>query len=264
MAKFSWFHSLGPLGTFIANAIVFLTTNWWLVVSAAIGLTAGLWEGAVSFFSLPAVQVGIGLWLASLWTIVALLILVDRRIPRMVKIQPDYRYGLTFEGIVPNIDVLNETGWLSFALQIRNYSQAPIRYTVEGFDFRIGTRALPKPKKILTGYLPRGSGKTISPSQFSKDEVREFFGKRMQGTAEISVIYGHPEEKPIRRLRIGCDITIHLPKDDEEAQAGVQPIKLKPFGFGADIITETDEAIDQNLVRSYPAPNLQNVYEPDP
>jgi hypothetical protein len=236
MLKFKWLRGLGPVGTLIANILAFLTANWGTAVSVATGVIVALWASAVSFVHDPAVQAGGEIFLATLWTIVAVLYIFDRTKPRSVRAIPDYRYGLTFEGLFPNIDPLNDEQWMTFAIQIRNFSQAPIRYIVEKFDVRLGSRALPEPKKILTGYLPRGGGKTVSPSKFAKNEVKEFFGKRTKGTAKITITYGHPEEKPLRRLIIDMEITLDLPNENE----------IRPMGFGVDIIGEQDEAIGLN------------------
>ena len=236
MSKFvAWLRSLGPAGTLAANLLVFITTNWVTVMSLVTGLVVAIRASAVSFFQEPAVQVGISIFLITLWTIVGVLYVYDRTKPRTMRVVPDYRYGLTFEGLNPFLDAMDEAVWLSFGIAIRNYSQAPIRYAIEEFDIRIGSRALPKPEKIFTGYLPRGGGKSISPSKFRKDDVREFFGKRVKGTADISISYGHPEEKPVRRLRLHLEITLHFAETGEP-----------PFAWGADIQKEEDEPFDPN------------------
>jgi len=232
----AWLRSLGPAGTLAANILVFVTTNWVTVMSLVTGLAVALWASAVSFFQEPAVQTGITIFLITLWTIVGVLYVYDRTKPRTIRVAPDYRYGITFEGMGIAIDPLNEETWFGPVLQLRNFSQAPIRYTVTQFDVRIGTRALPKPERPLTVYMARGAGRTSSPSKFSKDEMREFFGKRMKGTAEIVLVYGHPEEKPVRRLKLSFDLILHLPAD------GGSP--TNPFGWGTDIISEVDEPID--------------------
>jgi hypothetical protein len=231
MPKFTWLRGLGPLGTFVANLLAFLTANWGVAVSAAVAIYVALSEWAAGVVHNPTVQAAAITFLVLLWGYIGITFLIDRHYPRAVRAEPDYRYGLTFEGIIPNIDILNEDGWLSFGLQVRNFSQAPIRYRVESVDFRIGSRALPKADKQLIGYLPRGGGKIFSPSSFKKDDVREFFGKRVHGTAEYSICYGHPEREPERRLRIELKITLHLQENN------VPPI----MGFGGDIIREDDE-----------------------
>jgi hypothetical protein len=232
-----WLSQLGGFGTFIATVITLLTTNVVLVVSTILAIVAALWTNAAWFFQLPAVHIGAGVFLTILWTGIGVTALVDRRKAHRVRLERDYSYGLTFEGITPNIDLLNDETWFSVGLQLRNYSQAPIQYRVTEFDIRIGTRALPKPDKVLTGYLARGSGKTISPSKFSKDEMREFFGRRMKGSAEIKVIYGHPQENPERQLKLRCDLTVHFPGGDGPHY---------PFAWGADIVGEDDEPYDNN------------------
>jgi hypothetical protein len=97
MPKFTWLRSFGPIGNFIANAIVFLTANWGAVVSAVGGLVAALWATALSVFQQSSVQIGIGVFLALLWTIVGIVTLADRHKPRFVRSYQDYRYGLTLK-----------------------------------------------------------------------------------------------------------------------------------------------------------------------
>jgi len=153
----------------------------------------------------------------------------------MVKSVPDYRYGLTSEGIIPGLDPNNEDGWLGFGVQVRNFSQAPIRYTIENFDLRLESRALPKFPIRPIGYLPRGGGKAIFPPWFKKDHVREFFGRRVVGAVEIIITYGHPEEKPARKLTLKAEITLHL------AAEGMPPLPIP--AFGANITEEIDEPL---------------------
>jgi hypothetical protein len=230
----AWLRTLGPAGGFVADALALLTTNWVAVVSLLLGLVTALWASAVAFFQEPRVQTGIEVFLAALWTMVGALYLYDRTKPRIVRVALDYRYGLTFDGIMPAVDLLNDETWFSVAVQLRNSSQAPIRYAVTEFDVRIGSRALPKPERPMTSVLARGAAKTSSPSRFSKNEMREFFGKRMKGTADITVVYGHPEEKPVRKLTIKAELLLHFPLEGEHQQ---------PFGWGADIISEVDDPI---------------------
>jgi hypothetical protein len=138
---------------------------------------------------------------------------------------------LTFEGVIPNLVPHREEKWLQLGVQIRNYSQAPIRYNIDRFDLRIGTRALsPSEGQPMRGYLARGGGKIASLPAFKKDDLREFFGKQAIGTAECSMIYGHPEDKPVRRLTIKMQIHFDFNTNGEP-----------PLGFGADIIDEVDE-----------------------
>jgi hypothetical protein len=236
MGKFNLLRGLGPLGTFIANVLVFLTTNWGVAVSAAAAIYVGLSDWATGAVHSPAIQAAGLTFLFLLWGYVGIAFLIDRHHPRIISVAPDYRYGITFEGMNIAIDFLNEETWFGPVVQLRNFSQAPIRYTYTQFDVRIGTRALPKPERTASAYMARGAGRTSAPSKFSKDEMREFFGKRMKGTAEIALVYGHPEEKPVRRLKLSLDLILHFPPD------GGSP--ANPIGWGIDIISEVDEAID--------------------
>lgn len=234
-----WLRGLGPVGSAAADVVTFLSTNWVPVMGTIVAIGASLNEWATNVVHSPVVQTFFEAFLATLWTLVGILYLYDRTKPRSVKVAADYRYGLTFEGIAPNIDPGNDDLWIGFLIQLRNFSQAPIKYTVDQFDFRIGSRALPKPSKVLDGYLPRGGGKAICPSRFSKDDVREFFGRRVTGTAEFSITYGHPEEPPLRRLKLSFAVTLHIAADGNITQES-------PLGFGADILSETDESIEKS------------------
>jgi hypothetical protein len=99
-----WLRGLGPVGTLVANLLAFLTANWGTAVSVAAGLIVALWASAVSLVQNPAVQSGGEVFLVTLWTIVGVLFIFDRTKPRPIRSVPDYRYGLTFEGLNPNID----------------------------------------------------------------------------------------------------------------------------------------------------------------
>jgi hypothetical protein len=98
----------------------------------------------------------------------------------VIRAHHDYRYGLVFDGFQFNYlstDVLfPDAGLLSFAIQFRNFSPGPIKYMVESFDVRIGTRALPKPPQI-NGFLARGSGRTSRYRGFLKANSRNFTDK---------------------------------------------------------------------------------------
>jgi len=224
--------NLGPVGSALASAIQLATTNWVLTMSAILGIWASLTDSVVALVHDPRIQTGVIVFLVFLWTGAGIAYLFDRRRPRIVKTDPDYRYGLTFEGMIPNLIPHREDNWLTFGVQIRNFSQAPIRYQIDRFDLRIGTRALspsqsPRP---LRGYLARGGGKIAALPAFKKDDLKEFFGKQSVGSAECSIIYGHPEQKPVRRLIIKTDIHLDINENGEP-----------PMGFGADILEEIDE-----------------------
>jgi hypothetical protein len=218
-----------PFGSILANAVGLIFGNWALVVSAAGALVAAL-SGAEHFLQRPAVGIGIGVFLALLWTIIGVLSLWDRNRPRLVRSHHDYRYGLTFEGIIPNFDPANDEAMLQFGIQLRNFSAGPMRCKVEYFDVRIGTRALPQWDRGEPPYLPRGAGRTANAVPFGKRDIKEFFGMRAIGTATFAMIYGHPESDYERRLRIKLDINLVFKQDG-----------APPLGFAANIAEETDD-----------------------
>jgi hypothetical protein len=173
-----FFGRFGSAGTAIANVLVFLTTNWGVVMSAVLGLVAAIYGGAYDVASNPRVQVGIGTFVAVLWTIIGILVLVDRRKPRLIRSYQDYRYGLTFEGMSPILDKDNEEAALQFSLQLRNYSMGPIQYAIEHFDVRIGSRALPEWKSEgKTVYMPRGAEEHPARSLLKKTTLKSSMGK---------------------------------------------------------------------------------------
>lgn len=234
MPKFTWLRGFGPIGTFIANAIVFLTASWGIVMSAALGIFAAIDGSAYDIANNPHVQVGVGTFVAVLWTYIGFIVIADRRKPRVTRPYQDYHYGLTFEGLIPTYEPSNEEGALQFGIQLRNYSSGPIRYTIEYFDVRIGSRSLSKFKKAtLTSFMPRGAGRVSSNMPFKKDDIKEFTGKRVSGTVECAITYGHPEMSPARRLKTVINIVLMFKEND--------PPQL---GFASDIVEESDEPIN--------------------
>ena len=225
--------SLGSLGSAAANAIAFLTANWVVVVTVAASIAAGLSDWAIGLVLRPGVQAALIVFIALLWTAIGITVLADRRKPREIKAAQDYRYGLTFEGLQPNIQPDLPDLFLGFAVQFRNYSSGPIRYTIDHADIRIGTRSLPRyVRGTATAYMARGGAKVSGFIPFKHQDVSEFFGRSVDGSAEFGIVYGHPEHAPVRRLFIVMELTMHFPQEGF------------PLAFGANIIQETDSPIE--------------------
>jgi hypothetical protein len=218
MGMGNFFKKLGPVGG-LANFIVsLLSTNWGLLLSALFGLGAALWSSATQFFQEPNVQIGIGVSLVTLWTYIGLQMLFDRRHPRIIKPHQDYKYALLFEGCVPFWNPDNKDGGLQFGLQFRNFSAGALRCKVDHFDVRIGTRALPKlTKEVPSLFLPRGGGRIFKTEPFKIDDIIEYKGKNIKGTAEYTVSYGPPEGAPERVLKMELEIYL---KFDEDGKLG--------------------------------------------
>jgi hypothetical protein len=224
---------LGPIGSTAADVLTFITNNWVLTVSTIIGLWASVTDWAIALVQNPKVQTAALVFLFVLWTSIGITVLIDRRKPRMIKSEQDYRYGLTFEGLLPSLgaEFDSDDSELGFGIQLRNFSSGPLKYTVEDFDVRIGNRALPKLKKgVLFGFMARGAGRTSHAGTFKRSDFAQLIGQRLEGTANFSVTYGHPESPPVRRLSIAMAIILEIPA-------------IGPIHFGSNILEELDQAL---------------------
>lgn len=231
MDKFKGLKGLGPIGRTIATIITVLTTNWGIVVSVGLGLVAAAINGFYRIASDPHVQVGIGTFVAALWTYIGFIVIVDRRKPRIMRPVQDYSYGLTFEGCNANYAPQSEDA-LQFGLLLRNYSSGPLRYHIEKFQVLIGDRTTPigKPQRA-TNFMPRGGGRIYKAAPFKKDSLKEFFGKKTMGRADFIIAYGHPEQPPVRRLKMTLELALEFKEDGSQ------------LGFADCIIEESDEPI---------------------
>jgi len=98
-------------------------------------------------------------------------------------------------------------------------------------DIRIGNRALPLfLKGTLFGFMARGSGRTSYSAPFKRGDFKQLVGQPLDGTAKFVIFYGHPELPPVRQLTISMHIFLQIPETG-------------PFGFGMNILEESDVAI---------------------
>jgi len=118
--------------------------------------------------------------------------------------------------------------FLQFAIRLRNYGAAPVKCQITKADIRIEDRALPEYKKMKPSYLPRGGCKDMRLIPFKRSSLQEFFGKKQKGTAEFIIIYGHPEEPPVREMRVKAELHIALSDDGDN------------LGFVAGAVDERD------------------------
>jgi hypothetical protein len=234
---FKWLRGLGPVGSTLADALAFLTNNWVLTMSALMSIWAAFTEWTFVLVQNPRFQNAVFVFLSLLWTSIGITVLIDRRKPRTVKAEHDYRYGLTFEGLMPALSGPFDTddSELGVGIQLRNFSSGPIKYTIEELDVRIGNRALPILKKgSLFGFMARGAGRTSYSPAFKRRDFKDFVGQRLEGTANFSITYGHPELPAVRKLSISMAVHLEIPTEPG------------PVGFGANILDESDQPL--NLV----------------
>ncbi len=85
--------------------------------------------------------------------------------------------------------------------------------------------------------MSRGGGKNISPGPFEVNEIKDFYGAGIkEGTADIVIAYGPPDEKPTRRFTISIEFAISLPED------GVfHPELGQQLGYSYNIVSENDD-----------------------
>jgi hypothetical protein len=69
MPKFHRLQALNTFGSAIANIVTILTANWPIAVSVAIGLVTAFVAGLRAVALNPVMYVGVGTFLAVLWTI---------------------------------------------------------------------------------------------------------------------------------------------------------------------------------------------------
>ncbi len=237
--RFKALRATGTLGSWLANALVFLTVNWGLALSALIAVSAASFAWARAVALNPITVVAAGTFLFALWTIIGLTYLRDRLKPRQIQTHQDYRYGLTFEGFLPTFmpvkSGMPNEGALQFGIQARNFGPGPIHYSLESVDIRIGTRASPKyTAHTIRGYMARGGGRQARPESFQASEIAEYFGKgATRGTADFAICYGPPDGPSVRRLKISLELWIVLPEVGGAA-----------LGYSDNILSEVDEPIN--------------------
>jgi len=104
-----WFSSVFP-------------TLWGGMLTAA-GATLLLWLTAgAKVFTSPEFIGACFIFSLIFWTYVGVVWLAYRRKPVTIVPFRDYRYGLTFQGLMPNLDLTNEDAALQMSIVLQNYS----------------------------------------------------------------------------------------------------------------------------------------------
>jgi hypothetical protein len=226
---------LGWLASAIGWLATVLTTPWAIVVGSIIAtIVAALTTGLV-WLEKPSVHAVAFTFVVVLWTWIALVLLATRK-QKDAKL---LRYGITFEGVVPNLAPNSTEHLLQIGVALRNFTQAPLKYTIEVFDVQIDSRTLPKYKKdSLSAVLSRGAQRISSNISFKYDHLKEFLGKRVEGTMELHLRYGDADKTPVRRLKMSFSLILEFPV--------LPPVdgQIPNFGFSAAIIDESDEPLE--------------------
>ncbi len=214
--KFKKLRSLGDWGTQLANLLVFLTTNWGLVVSVALGILTVFFSGLFDFFNDPRTQVAIGVFLAALWTYVGIRVLRSFGKPIHTLPETDYRYCISPEGIVVGIDPKNPDLHVSVLFALRNVGNWPLHICVEKFDLRIEDRAAQEPDKKIQLVIPRFAARTIKSGGFKKDVVKD----RNTGTLNLTILYGDPDGPFVRKYSFKTKLHFIFNKDEKGEVVG--------------------------------------------
>lgn len=221
---------LGPFGSALANVLTFLTTNWAVVMTTALSFWVGLSDWATDILQKAGVQSAIIFFLASLWTYIGFRSLIDRTKPTTTKPFQDYAYGLTYEGVGLGWDPSNPDAMLQLSVMLRNFNAVPTKYRVEKFDVVVSGRTLDPTQHPNTAYfIPRGGARLYRAPAFVENQVKDLQDKRITGYLDFSIVYGHPNGAPERRLRMKVQLSALL---------------SDPPAYADRILHEADEPID--------------------
>jgi hypothetical protein len=224
----------GGLGTFLANVLVALTTNWALAVSTAGGIAVWLLSGVLNFVQRPEVYWAAGTFLMLLWTFIGLSVLRDRKRPRVIKPYQDYSYGLLYEGLALGFQPDRPEAAFQIGVVLRNFSTAPLKYTITEFDIVLADyTTLPRVRDRASVIIPRGGQRVSRNKPFKLETIQGYIGRDVKADIDLVIQYGHPEKQPERQLRMKIELHFFL-----EAAGGVK-------GSADGILAETDTEIPQ-------------------
>ncbi|MDO8813358.1 MAG: hypothetical protein Q7J38_15190 [Gallionella sp.] len=131
--------------------------------------------------------------------------------PMVVRSSEDYSYGLGYEGVGIGFDEKNDDSTLQVSVKLGNVSRAPLRYKVERFDVVVGDRTIANANYVNQGgFLPLMGHREYRYPSFKKEAIKDFLGKRLDGSIEIHIIYGHPDHDFVRRMKMKIDISLRL------------------------------------------------------
>lgn len=218
-----WLRSLGPLGSFLANIIALLATNWGVVVSAVIGATTGIWALASDWVQNSRVQSAVIVFLVLFWTYIGFVVLRSQRKPTSVRVYHDYAYALAFEIANPLIDP-DKPGFIMANFSFRNVGAGPAKCLMEDMRVILDGRTADHPITVSREFIvPRGTAKAYRSAAIPWDQTRT----RLEGTADITLLYGHPDIGYERKLRLKFELGVGI-------QNGA------PVALTAGIISEID------------------------
>jgi hypothetical protein len=222
---------LGGFFGLLANVLAFLTTNWGLVVTVVVAVGASVWDQAFALAKNPHVQVAVGVFLALLWTYVALRVLGSLNAISTVKMQPDFRHAISPESFGLALDEDDPEAALQLILNFRNVLNWPIKIRIDRVTLIIGDRTCPEPDKPIEMVIPRIAVRGIRSGTFKKDVIK----RRNSGSIEMVISYGDVDGAYERRYRLKSKLHFNFKQDDDG--------KITNAGVSEEFVSTEDEAI---------------------
>jgi hypothetical protein len=122
-------------------------------------------------------------------------------VPIAVRSQESFEYGLRYTEVSVGHDFQSAQWGLQICIGLANSSRGPIRYQVERMDVIIGNSALPNKTFANTGgVIPLMGARIFRDAVFPPSVIAHLMGGKHEGTVEMSIIYGHADSEPTRRL----------------------------------------------------------------
>jgi hypothetical protein len=217
------------MARFVGPIFALLRVDWAAVVAMIAAAGAAVWALLHPLPPVIIALIALTAFAATIWSINGIIWFARRNTPIETSPSHYYGYGLAYLGVHLGFDQGNEEAMVQIGVNLANAAAHPIKYKVERFDVIVGNRTIAKPIYLNEGgIIPRGASRTYRYPSFSKIDISEFLGKRLQGSIELAIAYGHPDESPVRRLKMKIEIWLRL--DDK---AGISDL----------IISESDETV---------------------
>ncbi len=198
---------LGTITTVLLNTLFFLSTPWGVVVTFLGSISLVLWGVSRAVIQSPLTELSIGTFLAVLWTVIGLRVLMSFKQTASVKLEQTYEYCLNPEGYQ---FLIAEDDAFQIGFNFRNLSNGPIRVECEKFDLRIEDRSCPAPEEKIALVIPRVSLRGLRSGAF-KPEVLKHGAVAM---LDVQIAYGPPVGAPVRKYRFRTKLHLGLQKNE--------------------------------------------------
>jgi hypothetical protein len=182
------------LATWIAQAIV---AQWNAIIPGAVAFATAYWASASRLGYLEVFLVTIGVFTSGIWAINGMVWLRRQARPSREHIAFDYAYALALEEIAPSLDLNNLENTLELRPKFRNVANGPMRVLIDRMDVRLEDRFYQA--RIANFVIPRAVQRTVLTNFGFRREAFDAFPSRARGTIELSILYGHPEDRYSRR-----------------------------------------------------------------